>query len=252
MSVVKYLVDLGADLVNFMSDLETVNATENVRRLAESVNHFCGEVGYFSSPDMDVADWYRAFSFVKLCGRCTLPSAISVQDGDGGEGASGTAGAVSAQAEAERCNFEHYLGVLVHGYQLHRFHRTKDFATKQNIMHLVRPLYGLMSAHPMARRARHVSQLMLLFSAPEQLADLFNLRCVCVSTSQSKFPLLRWQKELEAGLIEEFLVDEAWRFVDMEVLKRVRWFNVTGRVEGVVGECEKGTVANSSHSGSRR
>ncbi|CAE7836253.1 ANKRD29, partial [Symbiodinium microadriaticum] len=71
-AVMQLLIDLGADVVDFMSDLETVTASEAVSAVAEGVNHFCGEVGLFSDSGMSIADWYRAFSFVKLCGGCAL------------------------------------------------------------------------------------------------------------------------------------------------------------------------------------
>ena len=200
--MVKFLIERGADVVDFMRDLDLVNSTAEVREAAEGVNSLCADVGLFTEAEMGLEDFYRAFSFIKLIVNRVVPPSI--------------------EDPAERSEFEKSFGKLVRFHtRIYAFSLTGSVRGRESIIAFAAPLYPHMSAQPLHRRAEYIAQLIALFSSPADLRDLWSLRCVCRCTREGRFPLLQWQKELDNGIVESFLGSEACRYADMPLLNRV-------------------------------
>jgi hypothetical protein len=218
----RVLLERGADLWALVNDVDLLNADASVRELMEEVNHVCSDTGIFTDPEMSIMQWYKAYAFLRFCSfhLVTAATATPPTDTDSND----TGPVLSDVVANERQSFELHFGRLLRSRsRLHACSLDRTVGSRrQALAALAAAAYRSMARQPvpMPLRAKYVGHALALFFCAEELRDLISLRSACRATSQGRFPVLRWQKELEEGLVEEFLGGEGCRFVHTSSLHR--------------------------------
>lgn len=215
----RVLMERGADVWGLYCDQEAFNSDPSVRAMIEEMIRHCDQMGIFSDPYLTVIQWYKAYSFVRFCSFHLIKS-VTTQPLEFHTPSSHIS---TEQVAHERVAFEIAFGKSMRGQTLlHNCSLDGDLIRRkrQIITTLAASVYEKMALQsvPMPLRSQYIADAIVLLYFPAHTISLISLRCVCRATSLGRFPVPRWQKELEEGLVEAFLGGEGCRFVSTSLL----------------------------------